>query len=84
METLPGYDAWKLRGPDDDRDDCSLCNGTGKADSMNCGGDGEVDEGIECPACEGEGTVECTQCDYDEHDGDYEFERRRDAAWEDI
>ena len=31
--TLPGYDAWKLRSPDDDlreRGDCLECDGTGE------------------------------------------------------
>jgi len=40
---------------------------------------GEVDDcGTECPACEGSGRVECSACSA-EPDGDYEYERRRDA-----
>ncbi len=75
---LPGYDDWKLQSPDDERDDCPICNGTGRADCMNCGGDGEVDDGIECPACEGVGWVECEQCDGP--DSDYLYERARDEG----
>jgi len=75
---IPGYDAWKLAGPDDD-DQCPECDDRGVIDCMVCGGDGEVDDcGTECPACEGSGRAECSACSA-EPDGDYEYERRRDA-----
>ena len=71
------YDDWRLSGPHED--ECDLCNGTGLMDCMACGGDGDVDDcGTECPACEGAGHIEC-EC-REEPDGDYEYERRRDAA----
>ena len=70
------YDAWVLRGPDE-RDDpemetCETCAGGGVCVDLA----GEY----ECPDCNGIGEIEVT---LDEPDGDYEFERRRDAAWED-
>lgn len=77
---LPGYDAWKLQGPDDDRDDCGECGGTGVCDCMNCGGDGEVDDcGTECPACDGSGHVECGLCHNDDDErGDWLRDLRDD------
>lgn len=73
--TIPGYDEWKLQGPDEDI--CEKCSGLRQHDCMNCGGDGEVSDGVDCPVCDGSGTVDC-ECS-DEPDGDYEYERRRDA-----
>ena len=78
---IPGYDAWKLRGPNEDQ--CPDCDGSKLADCMNCGGDDEVTAGVECPVCEGLGTVECETCGGEEPDGDYEYERRRDQRMED-
>ena len=77
---IPGYDAWRLQGPDDDQ--CPECDGHKRHDCMNCGGDGEVADGVECPICEGTGEVECETCSGDEPDGDYEYERRRDREYE--
>jgi len=67
---IPGYDAWRLQGPDDDQ--CPECGGHKKNDCWNCGGDGEVADGVECPFCEGTGEVECETCA--EPDGDYAYE----------
>lgn len=78
-EWIRGYDAWKMSGPYDDA--CHLCDGHKKHDCMNCGGDGEVVDGIECPVCEGTGTVEC-ECQ-EEPDEDYLYERERDRRMED-
>ena len=76
---IPGYDAWRLQGPPEP--ECEWCNDTGFLDCPNCGGDGEVDDcGTECPECNGTGRLECEN--HDEPDGDYEYERRRDAQWE--
>lgn len=72
---IPGYDAWKLRGPHDD--DCPDCDGQGKAECPACCGDDD-----ECPECEGSGYVECDTCSGEEPDGDYEYERRRDREYE--
>jgi hypothetical protein len=72
---IPGYDAWRLSGPDDDR--CPECGGHGKTD---CGGDGD-ECGPDCPACEGEGTIECSVCS-EEPDGDYLYELKRDRGIE--
>jgi RecJ-like exonuclease len=47
---------------------------------MNCGGDGEVADGVECPICEGTGEVECETCA--EPDGDYAYEQYRDRQME--
>ncbi len=54
---IKGYDEWKLQGPPEPS--CEACGDTGQYDCMNCGGDGEVAEGIDCPACDGSGLVEC-------------------------
>ncbi len=79
---IPGYDEWKLRGPDDDL--CPDCDGKGFADCMNCGGDGEVADGVECPACDGSGVIECETCRSEEPDDDYQYERRRDERMENL
>jgi hypothetical protein len=80
--TIPGYDAWRLQGPHDDA--CPDCGGDGVCDCPACEGDTcPICEGDTCPICEGTGTVECETCHGDEPDGDYEYERRRDAAMED-
>lgn len=71
---IRGYDAWKLQGPDGPS--CDMCNDTRWLDCMNCGGDGEIDDGIDCPVCEGTGRVECEN--HDEPDGDYLYEQKRD------
>jgi len=80
MMTIPGYDAWRLQGPHDDA--CPDCGGCEIVDCPSCGGDGFVISGVPCRSCEGTGTVECETCHGDEPDGDYEYERRRDAAME--
>ena len=70
------YDSWILRGPekhdDPEIETCKTCKGTG----------GYPDEFGEhdCEVCGGIGEIEVT---LDEPDDDYEFERRRDATWED-
>ena len=74
---IPGYDAWRLRGPDERPDpvmeDCPDCNGTGQTQ-----GDAMIGFGVfTCAECEGTGEVEATA---EEPDGDYEYERRRDAG----
>ena len=70
------YDAWVLRGPEEHlsiiMEACNTCRGTGVSQDS----DGE----FRCVDCEGTGEAEVT---LDEPDGDYEYERRRDAAWED-
>lgn len=78
--TIPGYDAWRLQGPHDDA--CPDCGGTREVECMHCEGTCAA-HGVNCPICEGTGTVECETCHGDEPDGDYEYERRRDAAMED-
>ena len=72
---MTDYDDWVLRGPDDasepEMEACETCKGTSRCEDM---------AGVyECPDCE-DGEVEVI---LDEPDGDDEFERRRDAAWED-
>jgi DnaJ-class molecular chaperone len=73
--TLPGYDAWRLRGPDENAgpimEACETCHGTGICQDA----DGEFN----CTECAGTGEVETA---LDEPDGDYEFEQRRDAQME--
>ena len=71
---IPGYDAWKLQGPEGPS--CDMCNDTGWLDCMNCGGDGEVADGVDCPVCEGTGEVDCACTE--EPDGDYLYEKSRD------
>ena len=70
------YDAWVLRGPEEHlsvmMEACENCDGTGMVNNY-----GIIQD---CNDCCGSGEIEVTM---DEPDGDYEFERRRDAAWED-
>lgn len=75
---MRGYDAWKLASPADDL--CPHCQGHKVLDCMNCGGDGEVADGIECPLCDGSGEIVC-ECQ-EEPDGDYLYERARDRRME--
>ena len=74
---IPGYDAWVLRGPEEhpepEVEECAYCGGTGQA--LDDGGDPGI-----CRHCNGNGV---TEADAEEPDGDYKFERRRDAKWED-
>ncbi len=51
---------------------------------MNCGGDGEVADGVECPYCDGSGVIECETCISEEPDDDYQYERRRDERMENL
>lgn len=75
MNGLPrDYDAWRLSGPHDDA--CPDCDGSGMADCPDC-------SPWSCDECDGSGKIVCQTCTTDEPDGDYEYERRRDAAWED-
>ena len=76
---IKGYDEWKLATPYDD--ECLECQNTGEHACMNCGGDGEISDGIECPECEGSGVVEC-ECQGEEPDGDYLYELERDRRME--
>ncbi len=73
---IPGYDAWRLRGPEVDRSEimeaCEACKGVGIMQ--------DADGHFPCTECDGVGEVLVT---LDEPDGDYEYERRHDAAWED-
>ena len=73
MPTFPGYDEWKLRGPDEDAapvEDCPYCDGTGQA--IDDGGDPGL-----CRKCMGDGVIPVEQ---EEPDGDYLYERYRDQA----
>jgi len=67
---IPGYDAWKLRGPDENAgpimEACETCKGIGKLH----GADGD------CEDCNGTGEVES---ELDEPDGDYLRDLRDDA-----
>lgn len=69
------YDAWVLRGPEERPDPimeaCETCKGIGKCADLA----GEYD----CEECGGIGEVEVT---LDEPDGDYLYERKRDADLE--
>ena len=71
------YDAWRLRGPETEHsvimEACESCGGIG---TQKIGALGAY----ECPECAGTGEVETT---LDEPDGDYLFERARDARMED-
>ena len=81
--TIPGYDAWKLRGPEERPDPvmetCETCGGlcwVWETGHMN----GEpARRKFECPECEGTGEVEATP---DEPDGDYLYEQSRDRRME--
>ena len=70
--TIPGYDAWRLQGPPEEPDPvmeiCVACSGQGYQEDRS---------GIfRCPECGGYGEV---KAEPEEPDGDYEYERRRDA-----
>ena len=69
---IPGYDAWKLSGPDERPEPVMV-------ECEHCRGDGwlmDSEGGYDCPECDGTGEVEEPA---EEPDGDYEFESRRDA-----
>lgn len=70
--TIPGYDAWRLQGPPEEPDPvmvtCECCHGNGFVMFDHCAED--------CHECGGYGEVEAEP---EEPDGDYEYERRRDA-----
>lgn len=72
---IPGYDTWKLRGPEEERsvmmEACANCDGLGHVWNLGVLQD--------CADCEGMGEVEVT---LDEPDSDYLYERARDARWE--
>jgi hypothetical protein len=54
-----GYvDGEKLQETDGTKEECSDCGGKG-VDCPECDGEGT----IECTKCDGEGTIECTKCD---------------------
>jgi DnaJ-class molecular chaperone len=71
---IPGYDAYILRGPEEHRsvmmEACEECDGTGMIVNRAMATQDKCDE------CDGTGEIEVT---LDEPDGDYEYERRRDA-----
>lgn len=67
------YDEWIFRTPADDA--CPDCGGDGRVD-CGCGGD------FGCPDCDGSDRVDCPTCQAEEPDGDYQYERRRDAQIE--
>lgn len=71
--SIPKYDAWRLQGPDERPDpETEACD--------NCAGVGVVVNNYgfvqDCEECGGTGGVEVTP---GEPDGDYEYERKRDA-----
>ena len=70
--TIPGYDAWRLQGPPEEPEPvmvpCACCDGNGFVRYQ-----GRPED---CPECGGLGDVEAEP---EEPDGDYEYERRRDA-----
>lgn len=77
MTNLPAnYDEWRLRGPDEHDDPemvvCPSCDGDGHIERYNTV--------FACGRCCGSGEVSEP---LDVLDEDYEYERRRDAAWED-
>jgi DnaJ-class molecular chaperone len=69
---IPGYDAWRLRGPEEATEpemvDCDNCDGRGFVNNY-----GSIQD---CGDCEGMGVV---PAELEEPDGDYEYQRRRDA-----
>ena len=69
------FDEWRLSGPDEHPEpamtECSQCDGTGTHLRD------EHDTGTRCRVCGGSGEVPVER---EEPDGDYEYERRRDAA----
>ena len=74
---IPGYDAWRLRGPEEEHsiimDACEACGGIGMIVNRVL-----ATQDV-CEECDGTGEVETV---LDEPDGDYEYERRRDAELE--
>jgi hypothetical protein len=42
--------------------DCSTCNGNEVIDCENCSGSGEIGDDVECPDCNGDGTLTCPDC----------------------
>lgn len=71
------YDEWIFRTPADDAPDpimevCDTCKGT-------CVIIDEDDWPCDCPDCGGTGEIEV---EAEEPDGDYQYERRRDALME--
>jgi len=70
--TIPGYDEWRLQGPPEEPDPvmvpCECCDGNGFVMYQ-----GRPED---CHECGGYGEVEAEP---EEPDGDYEYERRRDA-----
>ena len=78
MMNIPGYDAWRLAGPDEAPEpemvDCGQCDGTGTHLRD------EHDTGVKCHVCRGEGVV---PAEVDEPDGDYLYEQARDRRMED-
>lgn len=61
---IPGYDAWKLRAPEDDRPYSLRCSPYGWARCDACNGDTVVN-GEKCEACGGCGGVEVDEDDMD-------------------
>lgn len=70
------YDEWRLSGPDEhpwpEMTECAQCNGTG----THLVDEHDTDD-TRCHVCGGSGEVPVGR---EEPDGDYEYERRRDAA----
>ena len=72
---IPGYDAWRLQGPEE-RDDPEM------EQCPWCEGDGAVPRGrmeVRCAHCNGSGEVEV---EIEEPDGDYLYEQMRDRRME--
>ena len=77
MMSIPGYDAWRLRGPKEERsvimEACEACKGTGMFVDLGMATQDKCDE------CGGTGEVLVT---LDEPDSDYLYERARDRRME--
>lgn len=79
------YDEWRLSGPDEhpepEMTECSQCDGEGWVWGHEMDDPPDVpqpdDTRYTCDICGGSGEV---PVDADEPDGDYQYERRRDAA----
>lgn len=71
--SIPGYDAWRLRGPEEPRsatmEACEACGGTGMVVNR------AMATQDKCEDCNGTGEVEVT---LDEPDEDYLYELARD------
>jgi DnaJ-class molecular chaperone len=80
MTLPPNYDAWRLQGPEEapeiQMETCPECRGNCWIWEYGTAQGQPARRKTECPECEGSGEVEAT---LDEPDGDYEYERRRDA-----